>query len=293
MLIGTEPEREIAMTGLDERLVEGSYFEKGDQKVLLAKGVAEKLKLSINDTLILISQGYHGANAAGKYPVKGIVSFGSPELNKQMVYLPLKEAQWFYAADGLVTSIALHLEGQDQIQPTLSALKSKLDTKEYEIMDWEELLPDLVEAKALDSGGNYVVYFILYLIIAFGIFGTILMMTKEREYEFGILIAIGMKRWMLGTTIWMEVILLGLLGTILGLILSYPLVYYFHVNPIRFGGGYAEAMEKFGFEPIFPTTMKARIFLIQALVVFLITAILALFPFYKIFKLVPVKAMRD
>ena len=38
---------------------------------------------------------------------------------------------------------------------------------------------------------NYIVYFILYMIIAFGIFGTVLMMTKEREYEFGILVAIG------------------------------------------------------------------------------------------------------
>ena len=79
-------------------------------------------------------------------------------------------------------------------------------------MDWKELIPDLVRAKALDSAGNYIVYCILYLIIAFGIFGTILMMTKERSYEFGVLVAIGMRRFRLSATVWLEVIMLQCAG---------------------------------------------------------------------------------
>lgn len=291
-MAGILPDVENRMTDLENRLVEGEYLTEGDEAVLVASGVAEKLGLALGDTLVLISQGYRGVNAAGKYPIRGIAKFGSPDLNKQMVYLPLPAAQYFYGAPGLVTSLALKLGGQEDIKPVVAALRTQLDTSAYEVMDWEELLPDLVQARELDTAGNVIVYFILYMIIAFGIFGTILMMSKEREYEFGVLISIGLQRWQLALSVWIEVILLGVLGAVSGILLSMPIVYYFKVNPIRFGGEMASSLEKFGFEPIFPATFDLQIFLTQALYVFILTAVLALYPIFKIRKLQPVQAMR-
>jgi ABC-type lipoprotein release transport system permease subunit len=292
LVAGILPDVENRMTDLENRLVEGEYLTEGDEAVLVASGVAEKLGLSLGDTLVLISQGYRGVNAAGKYPIRGIAKFGSPDLNKQMVYLPLPAAQYFYGAPGLATSLALKLGGQEDIKPVVAALRAQLDTSAYEVMDWEELLPDLVQARELDTAGNVIVYFILYMIIAFGIFGTILMMSKEREYEFGVLISIGLQRWQLALSVWIEVILLGVLGAVSGILLSMPIVYYFKVNPIRFGGEMASSLEKFGFEPIFPATFDLQIFLTQALYVFILTAVLALYPIFKIRKLQPVQAMR-
>jgi len=293
MVVGIDPAAENGMTNLLERLTSGAYLEPDDRSVLIAQGIAENLSLGVGDTIVLVSQGFRGVNAAGKYPVKGIVSFPSPELNKQMIYLPLPEAQWFYGAEDRVTSLALKLDDQDAIPPAVRAVKTRLPADEYEVMDWEEMLPDLLQAKALDSAGNVIVYIILYLIIAFGIFGTILMMTKEREYEFGILIAIGMNRLHLGIAIWLEVIMLGLVGALAGILASIPLVYYFHVNPLQLTGNYAGAMEKFGFDPVFPTEFTAGIFLTQAVVVFIITGLLALYPMLKIRRLEPVEAMRQ
>ncbi len=292
MVVGIDPEAENSMTKLSERLVHGQYLEASDQAALIAEGIAENLGITVGDTLVLVSQGFHGVNSAGKYPVKGIVSFPSPELNKQMIYLPMPEAQWFYGAEGRVTSLAFKLNDQDDIRPAVRAIKAKLSTDEYEVMDWKEMMPDLLQAKALDSAGNVIVYIILYLIIAFGIFGTILMMTKEREYEFGILVSIGMHRMQLAITVWLEIVMLGIVGALAGIIVSIPLVYYFKVNPIRFSGEYAAAMEKFGFEPVFPTEFQAVIFITQGLIVLILTGILALYPIFKIRKMEPVDAMR-
>jgi ABC-type lipoprotein release transport system permease subunit len=280
------------MTKLDQRLIQGQYLSVKDQAAIVAKGVAERLSLGIHDTLILISQGYRGVNSAGKYPIKGIVEFGSPELNKQLVYLPLPEAQWFYGAEGLITSLALNIDKPNQVDAIVQHLQADLDTSRYEVMDWKAMLPDLLEAKQLDSGGNVIVYFILYMIIAFGIFGTILMMTKERSYEMGVLVSIGMKRWQLGSIIWLEVILMGLIGAILGMLLSWPLVAYFHVNPLEFAGDYSATMEQFGFEAIFPAAYRFSIFAQQALIVIIMTIILGLYPMWKIRRLQPVEAMR-
>ena len=133
------------------------------------------------------------------------------------------------------------------------------------------------------------------MIIAFGIFGTILMMAKEREYEFGILISIGMKRRLLAVSVWLEIMLMGLLGAAAGILGSIPLVKYFNVNPINISGmgeDMGSAYEKWGFDPILPTVFEWQIFVWQAVIVFLITTLLAFFAMWKIWRLKPMEAMR-
>ena len=55
-------------------------------------------------------------------------------------------------------------------------------------------MPELLQGIELDKRSNLIMIVVLYVVIGFGIFGTFLMMTKERTYEFGILIAVGMRK---------------------------------------------------------------------------------------------------
>lgn len=295
LLTGIDPVAENKMTGLQTRIVKGSYLDTDDTAVIIAEGVASKLKLDVGDTLVVIGQGYHGVNAAGKFAIKGIFSFGMPELNKRLVYLSLPTAQKLYGAEGKITTLALDIPDKKLVPKIISNLQSHLDTSSYEVLSWEEMIPELIEARTLDEAGGKLTIGILYMLIAFGIFGTILMMTKERSYEFGVLTAIGMKRGMLSFTVWIETVLVGLLGAVMGILLSIPLVYYMHVNPIpmeAMGEGASEAFEKFGMSADLPTAFEFNIFFTQALVIFIITSILAIYPLWKIGRLKPVEAMR-
>ena len=293
LVSGIDPSGEDQLTDLGSRVVEGQYFtDSAEPGLLVAKGIAKELGLGIGDTMILLSQGYHGVTAAGQYPVTGILSFGSPDLNKLMVYTTLPTAQYFFGAEGRVTSLVLDVDGVDEARTALGKLRKNLDEDVYEVLDWEELIPDLVQARSLDDAGNTIILFILYLIIGFGLFGTVLMMTKEREYEFGVLIAIGMHRRQLTGIIWAEILFLAFVGAVAGMLLALPLVTYFHVNPIVFTGEMAEAYERFGVEPIIPTAIELPIFLKQAGVVFLMASLMAIYPWAKIKTFSPMQAMR-
>lgn len=292
LVVGADVDRENRMTNLKERMTNGSYLEDNDDGVIIAEGLGQDLKLSIGDTLVLLSQGYRGLNAAGLFPVRGMVRFGSPELNKQMLYLALPRAQEFFGAESMLTSIAIDTDDKDEVSEILKTLESKLGADQYEFMDWITLIPDLVQAKALDEAGGTLILGLLYLIITFGIFGTILMMIKERQYEFGVLISIGFKRWKLAFMVWLEILAMGLIGAFAGILISIPIVNYLFRNPIRFTGDMAEAYLKFGVEPVLPAAFDIRIFAFQALVIFFATSILALYPIFKIKSLHPVKAMR-
>ncbi|MEZ4907627.1 MAG: FtsX-like permease family protein [Saprospiraceae bacterium] len=286
---------EQSLTSLKDKIVEGKYFDNNGG-LIIGEGVKKIMKVNIGDSLTLISQGYHGVNAAGMYPVIGIAHFTSPDLNKSMIYMTLKDAEYFYDADNLVTSIALKIKNKNDLKEIKEELVSKLDTAQYAVLDWKELLPDLVKAKEADTAGNYIFIVVLYALIAFGIFGTILMMAKEREYEFGVLISIGMKRKLLAFVVWLEILILGIVGALAGIIGSIPLVYYFHANPIDFSGYDKQlggAFEKWGFDPIIPTVFDMNIFYGQGLIVVVLTSILSFYAIYKIFTIKPVEAMRS
>jgi len=292
LVIGVDPDVEDRMTGLSERLVEGEFLKDGDKGAMVASGLAEYLSIGIGDTLVLISQGYRGTNAVGVFPVTGIFKFPNPELNKQMVYMDLPNAQYFFRMEGLITTLVLRPENKYDLPELLSRVKSSLDMEVFEVMDWEEMMPELVEARVMDAAGNYLFLGILYIIISFGIFGTLVMMLKEREYEFGVLVAIGMKRWRLGIMMWIETIVLGLIGVAAGIALAFPFVYWIYVDPIILTGAMAQAYEQFGFDPVITTTLRPNIFYNQAFLVFGVITVLAIYPMFKIARMKAVEAMR-
>lgn len=291
MVIGTDPEQENLVTHLADNVIKGAYFADKSGSVMITEGLAHSLKLDIGDTLIMLGQGYHGASAAGKYPVTGIVKFGSPELNKGMIYLPLKDAQWMMGGD-VVTSVAVMLNKRDELEPVKEKLDQSLGN-ELIMKDWKEMMPDLVQAIQADNSGGLIMAGVLYLIIAFGLFGTIIMMLAERQHEFGVLVAVGMRRIKLSFMVLLESVLIGVLGTIAGFCLSIPVVYWLHYNPIRFTGEAAQSFAAYGFEPVMRTSTEITIFTAQAELVFVITVVLSLYPLYKILKLNPLNAMRS
>lgn len=291
LVVGIDPVKENQVTLLKNKIIHGRYLKHNDNSILVSQGLGKRLKLVVGDTIILIGQGYHGATAAGKYPITGIVKFGSPELNDRSLFMPLTTAQDLYSAPGMITSYLLSLDDKRHLQPTASVVRASLGIA-YEVMTWEEMMPDIKQHIQSDSNNMKYVLGILYMLICFGIFGTLLMMMVERKFEMGMLVAIGMNKIKLILLVLYESILTVLAGCILGMVLSVPLVVYLHKNPIRMGGETAKAYENFGFEAIFPTSVKASIFINQGLIVLVIGLLLSLYPIYKIIRLAPVNAMR-
>lgn len=284
MVSGIVPELEDGVTKLKEKLVAGAYLTGEDQALLAAEGLAEQLSLGVNDTMILIGQGYHGAMAAGKYPIKGIVKFGSPELNDQVVFLPLASCQEFFGADGVITTYVLSVSSPAKLQAIAEQLKAGI-SDHYEVMTWEEIAPEIAQHIQTDKGSMYIIIGVLYLLIFFGIFGTQLMMMVERRHEMGMLIAIGMAKTKLIGAVVIESVMTVLVGCIAGVAVSIPLVFYLNRHPLRFSGETASAYEQFGFEAIFPTSTEAVHFWSQGLVVLIIGLALALYPVISILRL--------
>jgi len=291
VVIGINPESENQVTNLKKWVDQGSYLSKNDDGVLIAVDLANYLKVGIGDTLVLYGQGYHGVMAAGLYPVRGILKFPSPELNKQFVYMELKTSQDFFTAPNRLTSLVMMVKDHYHLPAAIKFLKKEIKPP-FMVMSWAELQPELVSMIEGDRAGGVVMKGILYMIITFGIFGTILMMISERSRELGVMIAIGMQRFKLGSILFLETLFMGLMGALAGIIGSIPLAYYFYKNPIPLSGSAADTMIEMGIEPYMYFSMQPKVFYIQAITVFFITLIIALFPIYKSFTIKLTTALR-
>ena len=285
---------EQKITDWNKKMLSGS-FDLGENEIIVGKGIAEYFDIRENDTLILYGQGYRGMMAAGKYPVKGVIDLKNPDLNKLGIFMAIESARNYVSSEEISTHIIIDKEqyyDEEKIVKDLSQILSE----DYEIMTWKKTLPEIEQTITADNAGGLIMAFILYIIVVFGMFGTVLMMTEERKYEFGVLISIGMSRVRLFGIILIETIILSMIGVFLAIILTYPISYYFNLNPIDMavlmGEGADQMLEDLGFSPLAPMSISWDIPLSHALVIFIFSLLISIYPAIKILNLNPVKSMK-
>jgi ABC-type lipoprotein release transport system permease subunit len=305
-----------AMALRKERLVEGrmpAFAEQADSsssssgrrvgQALLGQELAEYLHAGIGDTVVLLGQGYRGAVAAQLVCIEGLVDLGNPDLNRATVYLPLPDAQRLFAAEGLWTGLILEPEPYsdlDALSETALAEAARFAPNDrlepaaalWAAPTWAVMLPEIKQARDADEGGAVLMLMILYLLIGFGILGTVLMMTLERRYEFGVLVAVGMRRSRLAAMVLIEGLSVSMMGALVGLAASIPFIHYMAEHPIPLQGALAEAYVEYGFDPIFAFSTSPDIFWRQFITVAIIAMVVSVYPLYRIGKLEPVEAMR-
>ena len=192
----------------------------------------------------------------------------------------------------MLSSLVIHPVKARGVQKLVSEIDNDLG-EEYEVMAWQELSPDLVNMIETDRMEGYVFMFILYMVISFGIFGTMLMMMSERKREFGVLIAVGMKRWKLGAIVFMELFIISIMGALAGTLAAFPICAYFHYNPIHFGEELSKITEEYGMEAVLQSSIDPAVFIQQALVVILIATVISFYPIFRLLKMDVINSMRS
>ncbi|TVR82979.1 MAG: ABC transporter permease [Chitinophagaceae bacterium] len=293
IVFGIDLELEDPYNQIKDRKSEGRFFEEDEQAVVISRRFSERLGLGVGDTLVLIGQGRFAMSASGLFEIVGIMDHPMPDMDSRTVYMPLTAAQEMLSAEGYITSLLIGLDNERHTNSVAASLKENLEDEELVVFTWPELMPELLELLEFDLVGAYLMSYILYIVIAFGFFGTILTMTLERIKEFGILISVGMQRAKLAFTLFLEVLCISLLGVLIGAGLAWLVVYYFHLNPIQLTGEMAETVMDMGWEPVIPMSFAADQFYSQGIIVFIIAMLISLYPIYRILKLNVIKASRS
>jgi len=291
MVLGIEPEAEDRITAISKKIKEGRFLTNEDQGVVLGKGLADFLNLSVGDTLVMIGQGFHGVSANGLFPITGIMEHPNQEFDKRLVLMDIGTAREFYSAYGLSTSMVVMTGDHYQVNH-LKAKIGRLLSPEKTVLTWIEMQPEIEQLIQSDRASGIIMLGILYLVITFGMFSVIMMMVKERRREFGVIHAVGMKKRKMAIVVVFETLFIGIIGCTIGLVVSYLFCLWFYHNPIPLTGEMATATIQYGMEPYMFFSIQPSLFYNQMILVFFISLFIAIFPVYNIYRLKITSALR-
>lgn len=275
-------------------MVENGYLAGNDDGILVSDKLAGYLKVAIGDSVILMGQGYHGVSATGLFPVRGIIKMPAPDIDNKLIIMTIPAAQRLFDAEGRITALVINLTDKSSrtMRNAQAGINTILPDNNTTAKTWYELNPILYQQIQGDNQSGMAMLGLLYFIIFFGIFGTVLMMVSERKKEFGVMVSIGMQKNKLKRIVTIELLMLGAIGVICGLISSLPLIIYFNVNPIILKGDMGNMMEDMGWDAVMPTAAVGPYFYWQAAIVAIMVVLATFYPLRKIGRLREIEALK-
>ncbi len=295
LIVGIDPAKERKATRLFDKTSKGRPLQQGDRdRVVLGKTLANNLEVAIDDEVQVMAQSFYGSLELRFYKVAGIVDTGTPDFDRTLVVVPIEEMRDLLQMQGLVTNVAVVLESarakDDLVQKTREMLDGH-QAGDLVVVPWEDILPEMVELLFLDNAGAVLYLLILVVVVAFIVLLTITMSVMERVKEFGVLMAMGAKPCRVFMTIMIECMIIGMVGTVLGLLIATGPCWYWSIHPIRFSS-MEEAMAAFGMEPEIKTILIPAMYWGAALIMMVITVTASVFPALRAARTRPAEAMR-
>jgi len=221
LLIGIDPVREAATSPLANRVSHGVFLDQGDPDgVLVGAALARELAVRVGDAVLLSVPGTYDAGGERTLRVGGILDQSLDEIAPGAIWLALPVAREIAGRPGSAHEIAVFLASSS---PTaladtgalISAIAAAGD--DLEVASWQEALPQLRDALALDALARGLLILGLFGIVAIGAAATLLASVLERTRELGLLLALGTPPALLRRMVLAEGALLGLCAVALGL----------------------------------------------------------------------------
>jgi putative ABC transport system permease protein len=212
---GVEPERE-ARLGSYITLAAGRQLEAKDLfGMMIGQGVAGSLKLKPGDFVTLLANTAGGAANALEFEVVGVFQTFSKDYDARAVRIPLAAAQELLATAGAHTAV-ISLKQTHDTDAVAVRLRGGLQDAGFELMTWVELNDFYTQTVTLYQQQFGFLVVIILTMLLLSVSNTVNMGVFERVSEFGTMLAIGDRSNHVFSLIVTENLLLGLIGSLLG-----------------------------------------------------------------------------
>lgn len=305
LVSGVDPALEPAVSSIADpkKRKKGLYLRARHQMpnpnwpadIYIGTELANTLHVGVGDKVVLtVSPKGGGRPESAAFMVRGIFRTGSDELDGMYVEIPIESAQKLLKLGSAITQLAVMLTDNATTLQTTRALRARLAGLPLETLPWQESMKELYDAIVIDDGGNYVMFAIIFSIVAIGIFNTMLMSVIERTREFGVMMAIGTSKFLLFRIVLAEAFVLALFAALLGVGLGLGLHYWVSSVGIDIAKLAGDDYQIAGvvFDVKIYSRLTSWIVAKWSLVVGALVLVSAIYPAFRATRLQPVEAMR-
>jgi lipoprotein-releasing system permease protein len=233
MVIGVESDTGArAVTSLPR------YFTKGDLTfrtrqpgveggVAIGTRLASKLSAYPGDVITMVAPAGSQFNRSlgafvpkyRRYEVTGLFETGMYDYDNSYVLMGRQSAQEFAGLGRAVTGIEVRLAHPERATEASQQIETMLGYP-YRAVDWQLQNRSLFSALKLEKMAMGLVVFLICVVAAFNVVGTLTMVVRDKTREIGILVAMGMQRARIRRVFLIQGVFIGLVGTTLGAVLG-------------------------------------------------------------------------
>ncbi len=213
---GIEPEREAEL-GSSVVITAGRQLTSTDTfGIMVGQGLASGLRLKPGDLVTLLASTLDGTLNSMDFEVTGIFQSFSNDYDSRAVKIPLAAAQELLDKVS-VNALVVTLGRTSDTDRIAESLKEQFDPLDLEVKTWIELNDFYEKTVELYKGQFGVLQLIILVMILLSVANSVNMSVFERVGEFGTMMALGNRNSQVVGLIMTESILLGLIGSALGL----------------------------------------------------------------------------
>lgn len=221
-----------------------------------------------------------------RFEVRGLFQVQAA-VDQERVFVALDEAQQLFRMDGRVSGVELRLDDIEQADGVKAALQQRLSADSFRVRTWYDLQQSLYDVMRLEKWGASAILLLIVVVAAFNIIGSLTMVVIQKRSDVGVLQAMGVSRTNIRRIFMLEGMLIGAVGTGLGLVIGLGLALlqqYFKLVPM------AQA-ESFLINA-YPVSIRWIDVTLIACVAFGLCALAALYPAVRAAAIEPARAVQ-
>jgi len=221
-----------------DNLVDGNdeQFTNSSKKIFIGLQLADKLMVMSKDSILLISPSnieqaitQFSLPLSKKVNVAGVFSSKNSEYDGGYIFCSLKDAQYLFGYKNNFQGYDIRLDDISNSNKVKQILQTNLDLKNYNVETWYDFHQELYSVMQIERWTAYIILSLIIAVATFNILGSLSMSVIEKKRDIGILRSMGVTENSILKIFMFEGLLIGIIGTLLGVIIGY-LICYIQIN---------------------------------------------------------------
>ncbi|MFC7435535.1 ABC transporter permease [Hydrogenophaga bisanensis] len=217
-LMGVELERYDRIVKLRSKIVAGTA-RLGPGEGIIGRELAQDLGVQVGDRIGIVTDGVEDS-----LRITALVDLGVRDLNRRTVIVPLRTAQSLVGLPGSATGLDLTLVDIWAAQALADELAARWP---YKAESWQQANAQLVSALNAQSVSTSVIRGVVMVVVVLGIASVLVVSVVQKQREIGILRAMGATRNQVLRVFLLQGVIVGALGSALGVLLAVVLIWLF------------------------------------------------------------------
>jgi lipoprotein-releasing system permease protein len=230
-VMGVDPDAVTRVTTIGTKIVDGDFgrLKTAADGVVIGQGVCDVLGAKVDD-IITLSSPTGGLTTA---KVVGIFQTGVTPVDYSRGYMLLNDAQTLLDKKNIINEITLRTDDYTQAEAYAAQIESLAG---YKTESWQESNANFLKIFRIQTIITYFITGALLVVAAFGVLNILIMAVLERVNDIAILKSFGYSRTDITQIYIFQGLVIGLIGSIIGLILGKLAVEGLRRLPIQMEG---------------------------------------------------------